>query len=111
MRLLSHLVTLAIAVAVVWFAIANRHVVDFTLDPFPLSLSLPLYLPVLVAALLGLIAGGIISWRAGRTRRTRLRQAERMRDDLQPNLERFESKERSGAARAGLPDARNEPTP
>jgi uncharacterized integral membrane protein len=111
MRFISHLVTLVIAVAVIWFAIANRHAVDLAFDPLPLSLTLPLYLPVLVAALLGLIAGGIISWRAGRARRSRLRLAERERADLRRNLDRFESKERPGTGQAGLPDAREDPLP
>ena len=111
MRFISHLVTLVIAVAVIWFAIANRHAVDLAFDPLPLSLTLPLYLPVLVAALLGLIAGGIISWRAGRARRSRLRLAERERADLQRNLDRSEAKERPDVRPAGLPDAREDPLP
>ena len=110
MRFLTHIVTLAIAVIVVWFAIANRHQVDLTFDPLPLSLSLPFYLPVLAGVLLGLVAGGVISWRTGRTRRARLRVAERERDKLQYSLDRPAPKDQQGKSTAPLPAARNEPT-
>ncbi len=92
MRLISQILTLIIAICVVWFAIANRHPVDLTLDPFPLSFSAPLYLPVLIAALVGMIAGGVISWRSGGGRRARLRRAERQRDALRRDLDRLEAK-------------------
>ncbi len=86
MRAISSFLTIVIAAIVVWFAIANRHAVELTLDPLPLSVSVPFYLPVLIAVLLGLIAGGLISWRASGGRRSRLRQAERQRDELQQSL-------------------------
>jgi lipopolysaccharide assembly protein A len=94
MRFLAHIVTLTIAIIVIWFAITNRHQVDLTFDPLPLSLSLPFYLPVFAGVLLGLVAGGVISWRTGRTRRARLRAAERERDELQHNLDRPAPKDR-----------------
>jgi uncharacterized integral membrane protein len=94
MRFLTHIVTLTIAIIVIWFAITNRHQVDLTFDPLPLSLSLPFYLPVFAGVLLGLVAGGVISWRTGRTRRARLRAAERERDELQHNLDRPAPKDR-----------------
>lgn len=108
MRFFSHIVSLAIAVIVIWFAIANRHVVDLTFDPLPVSLSLPFYLPVLVAVLLGLIAGGVISWRSGRTRRVRLRATERERDELQRRTNQSSSKDRPIDRKSDLP-AREDP--
>ena len=109
MRFLTHIVTLVIAVIVIWFAIANRHQVDLTFDPLPLSLSLPFYLPVLAGVLMGLVAGGFISWRTGRTRRARLRAAERERDKLQHNLNRPAPKDRQNEGTTPLSAARNEP--
>lgn len=94
MRLISNLLSLLIAVGVIWFSIANRHAVTLTLDPIPLSFTAPLYLPVLLAALLGLIAGGFVSWRHGGSRRAQLRQAERQRDTLQRNLDKAEAEDR-----------------
>jgi uncharacterized integral membrane protein len=110
MRFLTHIVTLTIAIVVIWFAITNRHRVDLTFDPLPLSLSLPLYLPVLAGVLLGLVAGGVISWRTGRTRRARLRATERERDELQHSLEQSASKDQQSEGTRPLPAARNEPT-
>ena len=110
MRFLAHIVTLAIAVIVIWFAIANRHQVDLTFDPLPLSFSLPFYLPVFAGVLLGLVAGGVISWRTGRTRRARLRAAERERDELQHSLNRPAPKDQQSEGTTPLPAARNEPT-
>jgi len=66
-------------------------------------------LPVLVAVLLGLVAGGVISWRTGRTRRARLRAAERERDELQRNLNKLAPKDRPGDGEIDLPTARDEP--
>ncbi len=108
MRLISHLLTLLIAAIVVWFAIANRHAVELTLDPFPLSFSAPLYLPVLLAALLGLIVGGFISWRTAGNKRARLRQAERQRDELRRNLNRMEAGQSRQAEEIGLPSERTD---
>ena len=110
MHFLVHIVTLAIAVIVIGFAIANRHQVDLTFDPLPLSLSLPFYLPVLTGVLLGLVAGGVISWRTGRRLRVRLRTAARERDELQHSLSLPASKDQQSKSTIPLPAARNEPT-
>ena len=110
MSFLAHIVTLAIGIIVIWFAIANRHQVDLTLDPLPLSISLPFYLPVLAGVLLGLVAGGIISWRTGLMRRVRLRAVERERDELQRSLDRSAPKEQQSEGKTPLPAGRNEPT-
>lgn len=104
MRFLTHIVTLAIGTIVIWFAIVNRHQVDLKFDPLPLSLLLPLYLPVLFGVLLGLVAGGVISWRTGRSRRSRLRTAERERNELQHSLDQSALKDQPISA------AGNEPT-
>jgi len=104
MRLFSNLLTLLIAAVVIWFAIANRHMVELTLDPFPMSFQAPLYLPILLAALLGLLAGGFISWRSGSSKRARLRQAERQRDALRHDLDRLETRDQPQKTNVGVPD-------
>ena len=98
MRAISSFLTIVIAAIVVWFAIANRHIVPLTLDPLPLSISVPFFLPVLVAVLLGLIAGGLLSLRAAGERRARLRRAERQRDELQQNLDDARDKGPAGTS-------------
>ena len=104
MRFLTHILTLAIGTIVIWFAIVNRHQVDLKLDPLPLSVLLPLYLPVFVGVLLGLVAGGVISWRTSRSQRSRLRVAERERDELKHSLHQTTLKDQQVSA------ARDEPT-
>ncbi|MEQ8246600.1 MAG: lipopolysaccharide assembly protein LapA domain-containing protein [Alphaproteobacteria bacterium] len=98
MRALSSLLTIVIAAIVVWFAIANRHIVPLTFDPLPLSIELPFFLPILIAVLLGLLAGGLISLRAAGERRARLRRAERQRDELQQNLDTVRDKGPAGTS-------------
>lgn len=88
---------LVIAVPVVIFAIANRHWVTFSLDPWSqsdpsFSLNLPLFALMLGALFIGILIGGIAAWlnqrkwrRAARDARTELNQwqahAQRQRDD------------------------------
>lgn len=64
MRLTTWIIGLPIAVAAIWIALANRHAVVFSLDPFSqenpaLSVQLPLYLLLFAAVLLGVLLGGL----------------------------------------------------
>lgn len=106
MRVFTNLLSLIVAIGVIWFSIVNRHHVTVTLDPFPLSFTAPLYLPVLLAALLGLIAGGIVSWRQSGGRRARLRQTERERDALQRSLDQAERKNETVGEKPAEPPRR-----
>ncbi len=69
---------LAIFVALV-VAVANRHEVDFSLDPLPFEIELKLFWIILVSVFLGaLIGAGTIWWRDGKIRR----QARRARREV-----------------------------
>ncbi len=60
---------LAIFVALV-VAVANRHEVDFSLDPLPFEIELKLFWIILVSVFLGaLIGAGTVWWRNGKVRR------------------------------------------
>ena len=67
-RLLKSILLLPLAFALIVFAVANRHVVKVSLDPFggvesgALAASAPLFVLLLAAAMLGVLAGGAISW-------------------------------------------------
>lgn len=69
------LVLLPLAVVLVVFAVANRHMVTVSLDPFntpdpALSLTMPLFVVVLLSAIAGVAAGGLATWfRQSRWRR------------------------------------------
>ncbi|MCU0955363.1 MAG: LapA family protein [Hyphomicrobium sp.] len=66
-RILTVLIALPVAAALITLAVANRHAVTLALDPFnpsaPLvSLSLPFYVYLLGALTLGVILGGFSTW-------------------------------------------------
>jgi uncharacterized integral membrane protein len=69
------LVLLPLAVVFVVFAVANRHMVTVSLDPFntadpALSLAMPLFAVILLSAIAGVAAGGLATWfRQSRWRR------------------------------------------
>ena len=108
LRILSWIVGIPVAAAVVAFAVANRGSVKLSLLPLPFEIELPLYLVVLGAMLAGLILGGLIAWlSAGRLRR-RARQSAREAEAssreaqaLREKIGRLEAD--SPAKRANLP--------
>lgn len=108
LRILSWIVGIPVAAAVVAFAVANRGSVKLSLLPLPFEIELPLYLVVLGAMLAGLILGGLIAWlSAGRLRR-RVRQSAREAEAssreaqaLREKIERLEAD--PPAKRANLP--------
>jgi hypothetical protein len=75
-RFLRIAVFTLVAVVLLGFAFANRHVVTVSFDPFAsgdgaaLSLAAPLYAVAIVAAMLGVVAGAFATWLSqGRHRR------------------------------------------
>jgi len=70
------LVVLPLAIVIVLFAVANRHLVLVSFDPFPGNdiqgpqLTAPLFLLLFLAGAVGVLAGGVTVWlRQGRFRR------------------------------------------
>lgn len=64
---LSRLITIPLALALVAFAIANRHKVQLSFDPFAadtpaLSIHVRLWEVAFAAFLLGLVVGGLTAW-------------------------------------------------
>ena len=60
-------VLIPLGVIFVVFAVANRHEVTVSFDPFnsrdpALSLTLPLFVAIIVVAILGVVAGGCATW-------------------------------------------------
>ncbi|MET0606824.1 MAG: lipopolysaccharide assembly protein LapA domain-containing protein [Beijerinckiaceae bacterium] len=91
-KLLKFAVLLPAAAAMILFSIANRAPVTLSLDPFnretpAISFTLPLYLIVLAAIGVGVLAGGVGAWFAqGRHRkgeRTWRREAQTARADAE----------------------------
>ncbi len=74
-KIVNFAVLLPLAVILVIFAVANRHWVTVSFDPFnstdpSLGIDLPLFVVILLSVITGVLAGGIATWvRQGRWRR------------------------------------------
>jgi putative membrane protein len=61
MKFLGKIIFLPVAIAVVLFAIANRHEVDVSFWPLPFDAKTPLYVALLGALALGILIGAAAS--------------------------------------------------
>jgi uncharacterized integral membrane protein len=66
-KIFNVLVILPLAILFVVFAVANRHIVTLSFDPFnssdpALGVSLPLFVVIIVVAMFGVVAGGVATW-------------------------------------------------
>src|SRR5215813_5257638 len=66
-KFLSALIIVPLSVIFVVFAVANRHFVTVSFDPFnstdpALSMSLPLFVLIISVAIMGVVAGGCATW-------------------------------------------------
>jgi uncharacterized integral membrane protein len=108
-KFLNIVLLVPLGLVFVVFAVANRHAVTVSFDPFDtrdpsLALSLPLFVVILTMAILGVIAGGIATWIAQRHWRRAARrhqlEAERANRDV---AELRATIARQTMARAALP--------
>jgi lipopolysaccharide assembly protein A len=102
MKLLFWSLVALAAAALALFAASNRATVSLALWPLPFVVELPLYLAVLGALLIGLVAGALLAWIGGRRTRRELRRRGRRIAALEREL---------AATQAQLPDAAAEATP
>lgn len=91
-RILWLIITFPAAILLVILAVANRHDVQLVLDPFNpgnpvLAASMPFYVYLLLALVVGVILGGIATWMAQgkwrQTARRRTQDAARWRADAE----------------------------
>jgi uncharacterized integral membrane protein len=66
-KIVNVVVVLPLAILFVAFAVANRHVVTLSFDPFnsadpALGVKLPLFAVIIVVAMFGVLAGGVAVW-------------------------------------------------
>ncbi len=110
-KLLTIFIVVPLGIVFVVFAVANRHPVTVSLDPFAadtpsVSATLPLFIVMLACVLLGVLAGGTAAWmNQGKWRR----QARRYDADLHAlRVERDDLKSELAArdAAASLPVTR-----
>ena len=73
MRRLSYLVSVPLAILLVVFAVANRETLVVSFWPLPWSVSLPGFLALFLALLIGFVAGAAAAWLSGSKNRRRAR--------------------------------------
>ena len=66
-KIILALVWIPLAVILLVFAVANRHLVTVSFDPFDstdpsVTLTLPLFAVIILSLMVGVIAGGITTW-------------------------------------------------
>jgi uncharacterized integral membrane protein len=76
MKFLRWLILVPVAFFAIVLAIANRHSVTFSLDPFDplqpaIGVSMPLALIILIAMFVGILIGGAASWTRARVKTAR----------------------------------------
>ncbi len=80
-KFFTALVLIPLGLIFIVFAVANRHLVTVSLDPFNASdpsvgFTLPLFVVIIVMAILGVVAGGAATWFRQRRWRRAARQHE-----------------------------------
>jgi uncharacterized integral membrane protein len=66
-KFLAGLVVIPLGLIFIVFAVANRHLVTVSFDPFnssnpAVAVTLPLFVVIIAGAILGVVAGGCASW-------------------------------------------------
>jgi uncharacterized integral membrane protein len=80
-KFFTALIVIPLGLLLVVFAVANRHFVTVSFDPFntrdpSVGVTMPLFAVVIVVAILGVVAGGIATWFRQRHWRRAARQSE-----------------------------------
>ena len=80
-KFFTALIVIPLSLIFVVFAVANRHFVTVSFDPFDsanpsISVALPLFVLIIVVAISGVVAGGIATWFGQRRWRRAARQHE-----------------------------------
>jgi len=96
-KFFTALVVIPLGLIFVIFAVANRHLVTVSFDPFnsttpTVAVTLPLFVVIIAVAILGVAAGGMATWfrqrrwrRAARQHEADARQARAQLADLRAN--------------------------
>jgi uncharacterized integral membrane protein len=106
-KFLTGLVLIPLALIFVVFAVANRHWVTVSFDPFnsadpSVAVTLPLFVLIIVVAILGVLAGGSATWFRQRHWRRAARQHEANARQAQAELAALRASSMT-PARYGLP--------
>ncbi len=91
------LVAVPVAVAVVWFAVANRERVTISFDPLPLEFESPIFAVAFAALFIGFVGGAVYAWLGGHKWRRLARQRKHEAAALARSLARLGDRSESGA--------------
>jgi uncharacterized integral membrane protein len=93
-KFFSAVVIIPLGIFFIIFAVANRHLVTVSFDPFnsatpTVAVTMPLFVVIIAVAMLGVLAGGMATWfRQGRWRRA-ARQSEAEARQMRTQLADF----------------------
>jgi uncharacterized integral membrane protein len=99
-KFLTALIVIPLGLLFIVFAVANRHLVTVSFDPFnsrapSVGVTMPLFVVIIVVAILGVVAGGTATWfrqrhwrQAARRHEANARQAQAQLADLRANASR-----------------------
>jgi uncharacterized integral membrane protein len=116
-KFFSTLFAILLALIFVTFAVANRHFVTVSFDPFnsvnpSISVSMPLFALIIVVAILGVIAGGMATWfgqrRWRRAARAHEADARTVRAQLAELRSQTQGVQRQGIQGQGIQGSRGE---
>jgi uncharacterized integral membrane protein len=106
-KFFTALIVIPLGLLFVVFAVANRHFVTLSFDPFntrdpSISVTMPLFAVIIVVAILGVVAGGAATWFRQRHWRRAARQHEADARQAQAQLAEL----RAGALTSSRGDSR-----
>lgn len=107
MRIVTGSIAIVLGLIIVLFALSNRELADWAFWPLAGTLSLPLFLPVLVCAFVTLLAGGLVAWASGARWRRLARSRGRRVQALEEQVRALEERARMQAEPA--PPTRTQP--
>ena len=110
-KFFTALVVIPLGLLFIVFAVANRHLVTVSFDPFnsadpSVAVTLPLFVVIIVVAILGVVAGGMATWFRQRHWRRAARQHE-----ADARRARAEAADLRAAAAASRADQQRLPAP
>jgi uncharacterized integral membrane protein len=105
-KFFTALIVIPLGLIFIIFAVANRHFVTVSFDPFnsatpTVAVTLPLFVVIIAVAILGVIAGGTATWVRQRRWRRAARQHEA--DTRQARAEADALRAAASASQAGRP--------
>jgi uncharacterized integral membrane protein len=104
-KFFTALVVIPLGLIFIVFAVANRHLVTVSFDPFnssnpAVAVTLPLFVVIIAVAIIGVVAGGSVTW--FRQRRWRRAARRHEADARQARAELADLRASAAASRASL---------